>query len=167
MIDADPLLADPASNDFHLTYDSPSKDSGNNNALGLIESDFEGDFHGAGGVVDMGADTFHVHLYHVGGVVPGAPIDVCIVGEPGQLVVLAQGGNILGTPIQTAHGLLYMWPIKSSWNLGAVPSDGIRILNATVPPGWTSGNAYPFQSHVGAWGNPNTSLTNLMVLVAE
>jgi len=167
MIDAAPVLSSPGIGDLHLNWDSPCKHTGDSSVAGLQEEDFEGDPRVAGAAVDMGADEFHVHLYRVGNVIPGGPIDVCIVGEPALPVVLAQGGNLLGTPIETAHGFLHIWPIKNSWNLGVVPSSGIRILNATVPAGWIPGNEYYFQAHVGAWGDPSTLLTNLMILIAE
>jgi len=167
MISDTPGMADSINGDFHLKWTSACRDSGSSGAPGFLTRDFEGDPRPADGIADMGADEFHVHLYGLGDVIPGGPIDVCIVGEPGRSVTLGQGGNILGTPIQTAHGLLYMWPVVNKWPFGAVPSTGIRVVNATVPVAWVPGTEYPFQAHVGAWGDPSTLLTNLMVLIAE
>jgi parallel beta-helix repeat protein len=64
MIDADPLFINPDNGDFHLTYPSPCKDTGDNSAVTELE-DFEGDPRIAYGTVDMGADEFHTHLYYV------------------------------------------------------------------------------------------------------
>jgi hypothetical protein len=73
MIDADPLLLDPQSDDYHLSYTSPCIDAGDNHAASLPVLDFEGDprvFPGngkgvyllgsppPGAIVDMGADEY-------------------------------------------------------------------------------------------------------------
>jgi len=58
MIDADPLFVDPDNGDFHLTFPSPCKDAGDDEASGLPDEDFENDPRVAFGFVDMGADEF-------------------------------------------------------------------------------------------------------------
>jgi len=61
-IDADPLFVDPGNGDFHLGPHSPCIDSGDNDAPGLPEFDFEGDDRILNGdcfgtaMVDMGVD---------------------------------------------------------------------------------------------------------------
>jgi len=72
MIDADPLFADTAGGDYHITWNSPCLDGGDNSVV--TESfDFEGDPRIAlGFVVDMGADEYWFHAYHSGRVIPGS-----------------------------------------------------------------------------------------------
>ena len=52
----------------------------------------------APGVVDIGADEFHPHLYHVGETSPGRTMQFNILGNPGQPVVLAYSGH--PTPLE-------------------------------------------------------------------
>jgi hypothetical protein len=88
MIDDDPRLVDSANGDFHLTWNSPCRDTGDNSSVTETE-DFEGDPRIALSTVDMGADEYYYHLYHTGDVIPGSSIDVKIVGYPGAIVALA------------------------------------------------------------------------------
>ena len=61
-IDTDPLFADPANGNYHLTMGSACIDAGNNNHSELPDTDFEGDARIIDGdsdgipIVDMGAD---------------------------------------------------------------------------------------------------------------
>jgi len=80
-IDADPLFVDPANDDFHLTYQSPCKNTGHPSAV-TEPCDFEGDPRG--GTAAMGADEFWFHLYHTGDV-----DDVYECGEIGSRIVRA------------------------------------------------------------------------------
>ena len=191
-IDTDPLFVNAADSDYHLTFDSPCRDSGDSSAafgsadaafgsadaafgsadaaLGsadaaLGSADFEGDPRVASDRVDMGADEFYFHLYAVGGVVPGAPIDVKIVGCPGMPTLLALGNGVADPPLATQHGDLWLTlPLAQSWKLGPVPQNGVLLFSTRVPAGWLPGEQYPFQALVGSWGWKYTKLTNLLCL---
>jgi hypothetical protein len=82
MIDADPLFAEAVNGDFHLTFNSPCRDSGDNSAVTELY-DFEGDPRISYGTVDMGADEFFTHLYCIGQLSPGGRIYGKLVGLPG------------------------------------------------------------------------------------
>ena len=58
IIDADPLLVDPANHDFHLQLNSPCIDAGTIDVTELPDTDFEGDPRIFGSAPDMGADEF-------------------------------------------------------------------------------------------------------------
>ena len=167
-IDADPLFVDAARGDFHLTWGSPCFDSGNNSVV-TQTSDFEGDPRIAMGVaVDMGADEYWFHIYHARSVIPGAAIDVKVVGWPTAPVTLAMADSIVDPPVPTPHGDLYLpWPPLWSGSLGNVPSNGILTRRVTVPANWSSSDTYYLQSLIGPWGGPSTRLSNLLTLTVE
>jgi parallel beta-helix repeat protein len=66
-IDADPRFVDPDNENFHLRPDSPCIDAGYNEAVDLVDFDFEGDARIMDGdrdgtaTVDMGVDEVHWH----------------------------------------------------------------------------------------------------------
>jgi len=166
-IDADPLFVDPASNDFHLTWNSPCRNAGDNTAV-TVPHDFEGDSRIALGRVDMGADEFYSHLYHIGDVIPGSPVDLKVVGYPTATVVLFLGSGIADPPYSTQHGDFWLnWPPLWQGAIGPVPGDGIKVLSTTVPFGWGSGSVHHLQALVGPWGGAYTLLTNPMSLTVE
>jgi len=166
-INADPLFAGTSSEDFHLTLGSPCKNGGDNSAPGLPVSDFEGDPRVAEGVVDMGADERHPHLYHDGHIVPGGSITVRVIGQPGEPVTLALGAGLQNPPQATPYGDLYItYPPAKTFSLGTVPSQGVLVFGATLPLAWQTGDEYPFQALLGPMA-PGSILTNLMVLVVE
>jgi len=169
-IDADPAFVDAAGFDLHLTWDSPCRNTGDNDAYSRPGVDFEGDYrlvqHDR---VDMGADELFYHLYHRGDVVPGGSADIRVVGIPGLYpVVLGLGSGVQDPPLSTLYGDFYLeLPLAGQWNLGTIPSSGVLIVPVTIPTSWSAGQEYPFQALVGPWGGNSTWLTNLMVLTVE
>jgi hypothetical protein len=159
MIDADPLFVDSANNDFHLTYPSPCKDTGNNSAV-TEPYDFEGDPRIAYRTVDMGADEFYTHLYWTGDATPGGNVELKFVGLPGTTPVdLFFGTGVLDPPWKTKWGDWYLiFPIIGPITMPSIPATGVSIVPGTIPGIFPSPVSIPMQSLIGA------ELTNLCVL---
>lgn len=104
----------------------------------------------------------------LGDLVPGNPVEIRVVGEPGaDPVTFAFGWTILDPPYPTIYGDLYIsLPPAAVIQRGPMPADGIMIIPQTVPTVWQSGEKYPVQALIGPlqWGS---TLTNLMVLNIE
>jgi len=152
--------------DYHLTWDSPCRDRGDNSAV-TGSLDFEDDPRIQDGTVDMGADEFHEHLYHTGEVRPGALIHFMVIGSPAAPVILGHGSGIQDPPQATPYGNLFLdWPIHHA-GIGVINSDGYLDYPWTVFPFWQSGLDHPLQALVGLHSDPSRLLTNLMVLTVE
>lgn len=162
-ISEDPQFIAPESLDFHLNYDSPCRDTGDNTSVTRSE-DQEGDPRIALGDVDIGADEFYYHLYHTGDTTPGGNINIKFVGYPSAQIELALGIQIIDPPFPTQHGDLYIWPLHWYGFVGTVPSDGILTIPVTIPSSWSSGDSVPMQALVGPWGGTFSRLTNLNVI---
>lgn len=161
-IDADPRFVDAVAHDLHLRADSPAVDLANPGAADLPPADFEGDPRTAGSAPDLGADEFFRHLYVVGDPAPGAPIVVRIVGVPSSTpVALFVGGGLLAAgPLVSPWGdWLLDAPVLGPILLGAVPSDGVVSLPATLPPAPPGPYSIALQAIVGA------ELTNAAVMI--
>lgn len=166
MIDTDPLFVDPTSNDFHLTWNSPCRDSGDN--LVVTETnDFEGDPRIALGTVDMGADEYWYHLYHLGNVIPGESVSVRVIGWPNGCTKLLMGSGVMNPPQPTVWGDFYLESPISVFSLGLVPTNGVLIKDAIVPLWWSQGESYPFQAFIGSVHWPSSKLTNPMTLTVR
>lgn len=167
--DADPLFVDAATDDFHLTHSSPCRDSGDDTAPGLPQEDFEGDPRIAGSAADVGSDEFHTHLYQDGVVTPGGSIELKVVGEPGTSpVTVAIGSGIQDPPRPTMFGDLHLaWPLLFRTDLGTIPPEGVLVYPAAVPAFWNAGEEYPSQVLVGPLTDPQSRLTNLLLLTVE
>jgi predicted outer membrane repeat protein len=157
MIDSDPLFVDAATDDFHLTFNSPCRGSGDN-AIVTELYDFEGDPRICQGTVDMGADEFHDHLYCTGDFTPNGSIEGKFIGLPGTWPVgLFIGSGVLDPPMQHKWGEFYL---KTPWllfPLVPIPAKGVLEIPATLP-GTSSPYDIPMQALIG-W-----ELTNLFVL---
>lgn len=133
MIDADPLFADFANKDFHLTFNSPCKDSGDNTAVVELY-DFEGDPRMAHGTVDMGPDEFSNHLYCTGDNIPGGTIEGKLVGLPDTWPVgLFIGSGVSDPPLQHLWGDFYLDSPWQFFPLVPIPADGVLAISAVLP----------------------------------
>jgi|GEM_PF-518698 len=158
----------PTRCDFHLTYDSPCRNSGTNAAPGLELIDFEGDPRIAEGVVDMGADEFHPHLYYFN---DDGDHTFRVVGDPdADPVIVVQGSGVQDPPVVTPYGDLYLLgPAVFITKRGPIPGlDGVSICGVLVekfdiPWHMKPGETYPFQVLIGDKSNPDAVLTNLLL----
>jgi len=167
MIDADPLFADEANDDLHITWNSPCRDSGDNNAANAVY-DMEGDPRVALSTVDMGADEYYYHLYHMGDVVPGAALEIKVIGYPTAPITLYLGSGIAGQPLVTQHGDFWLvLPPLWAGGIGSIQANGVRAFTTAVPTGWAPGSEHPIQALVGPWGGAWTRLTNVDLLVVK
>ena len=162
-IDADPLFADPAAADYHLTFDSPCRNMGYNGAPGLPDTDFEGDPRIPDyGITDMGGEEFYHHLYFEGTIVPGSPVCVKVTTWKLQRpVALGLGSGILDPPKTTPLGPLYLQSPIKTFMIGVVPPDGIVSFTGRVPIVWMPGEEHGLQARIF------DELTNLMVMKVE
>lgn len=134
-IDKDPLFVDAsyALFDFHLTYQSPCRDCGDNAAV-VNRIDFEGDPRIAHGKVDMGCDEFHSHLYCTGEFEPSGHVKAKLVGLPRTTPVwLFISDKLIDPPLHTPWGHFYL---ASPWllvPLQAIPENGILIIEGGLP----------------------------------
>lgn len=160
-INANPLFVAPG--DFHLTANSPCVDAGTNAAFSLPLEDFEGDPRcfdnpyvpdtgfGIPPIVDMGADEFHVHLYHTGVTTPGGTVQLKFVGLPGTTQVgLFIGSSVYDPPLPTVYGDWYMKPPTIIVNpLPPIPAKGVYVLPGTLPATPPGPYTFYFQAMIG------------------
>jgi nitrous oxidase accessory protein NosD len=164
MIEVDPLFADAPNDDFHLTWQSPCRDAGDDATVTELH-DFEGDPRTALGAVDMGADEFYPHLYLAGETVPSSFVSIRVVGPPGGWVRLLRGSGVLDPPLQTKYGFMYLQqPLVNNRLLGKIPVEGVLKVPAMVPPHWLPATEYPYQAIIGPVAPLPAMLTNLFVV---
>ncbi|MFH2048610.1 MAG: right-handed parallel beta-helix repeat-containing protein, partial [bacterium] len=147
--------------DYHISNSSPCRDTGNNSVVS--ESyDFEGDPRISVGLVDMGADEFHPHLYYTGIPEPNGDIKLKFVGIPDDTVRLWVGSGVLDPPLNFPYyGDWYLEaPILLGMILGNIPVDGVYVLPVNIPPDYTPWDI-PLQAGIG------TVLSNLCVVGVE
>lgn len=134
-IDSDPLFADAAKGDYHITFGSPCRDVAASTGWGFFASDFEGDPRPAFEAADMGFDEFSTHLYHVGAMVAGGPVDLKFVGTPGSTPVkLWYSAGLLEEPASTPFGDWWLGsPFFGPIGLLPIPLNGIEVLTFNLP----------------------------------
>jgi len=135
MIDMDPLFVDADNDDYHLTYHSPCRGTGDNYANELPVMDWEGDPRIHEGTTDLGADEFHRHFYCTGSFKPEQTIAGKFIADPGtEPVGLFYGTAVLEFPVNTMWGAFYL---DSPWfftgSLGVIPVGGVFELSAILP----------------------------------
>jgi len=159
-IDASPLFVDPAVNDYHLTFNSPCKDSADNTGVNEL-TDFEGDPRIAHGKADMGADEFHTHLYYTGNASPGGAIDLKFIDLPNVTpVIIWIGSGILDPPFHSKkYGDFYLLPpLLAQLSLGIIPPpDGVLSIPLLFGPNFPA-MEIPMQAMIGK------KLSNLCVI---
>lgn len=163
MIDSDPLFVDSMNGDYHITFPSPCKDTGDSAAVKDL-FDFEGDPRIAHRTVDMGGDEFNTHLYWTGDATPGGNAALKFIGLPGTTPVqLWLGSGVLNPPWPTKYGDWYLrFPLLADMALGSIPSpDGVLVFPFTFPANTPTPLTLPFQSGIGM------ELTNLSVMQVE
>ena len=111
--------------------------------------------------VDIGADEYFHHLYHVGSIVPGTAMNIKIVGGVGMRVLLGHGSGVLDPPLPTAFGDLFLAAPINRFILGTIPANGIATFNSPAPAGWVPSQEHPIQALIGR------TLSNLDILKVE
>ncbi|MFH1998512.1 MAG: right-handed parallel beta-helix repeat-containing protein, partial [Planctomycetota bacterium] len=159
VLEVDPLLVDPEKGDFHLSYMSPCRETGDNSAEYLPETDFEGDPRVSQDFTDLGADEFHTHLYCIGDFIPGGMIKGKFAGMPGTYpVALIIGAGVMDPPLHHMWGDFYL---EAPWifvPLFPIPSHGVLAIATKLPENPVGPYEIPMQGLIGE------SLTNLFVL---
>jgi len=159
MLDEDPLFADAAAGDFHLLFPSPCRDAGDNAATGLPELDFEKDPRITCSAVDMGADEFHPHLYYMGKAVPGAKVDVKVIGWPCTWFVrLFKGAGVLDPCVPTCFGDWYLKSPLKKYYLWPIGWDGLSVMKMKISKKPKTPYIIPMQALIGF------KLSNLCVI---
>jgi len=147
------------SGDFHLTYPSPCRNTGDNAPWTGSDKDFEGDKRIYYGIADMGADEFAPHIYP-----PWLEVNSnCIialefVGEPNFSFKIGKGSGFSDPPNPTPYGDLYLQPPFAIYTLGPIPASGVYSLELPVPASWAPGDEIPIQALI------DSELTNLAVI---
>ncbi len=160
-IDVDPQYVDSFNDyDFHLQYTSPCRNTGTNTSPGLSNIDFEGDPRISEGIVDIGVDEFHRHIYCHGNKTPNGYIEVKLTGMPwSKPVGLWYGLNMLNTPLSSKYGHWYLaFPYSGPIDLGIMPMNGVWILSGYLPSSPPGPYSIYMQALIG------DKLTNLCVM---
>jgi hypothetical protein len=133
-IDADPRFV--AESDYHLRHDSPCRNKGSNQAPGLTQTDFEGDPRVADGNVDIGADEFFPHLYHIGDGRAGWGHEPHLIGNPSTSAFWAVSMSVLDPPwsVPGLDGQLYLEPSRLAIiPLGRFSTTGHLSFSFVIP----------------------------------
>lgn len=161
MISADPLFVNLAAADCHITWPSPCFNTGNNLALALPTTDYEGDTRPELQTVDIGADEFSRHLYYPGDAFAGGSVDLTFIGFPGTTPVdlYFSFAGFFDPPIPSAWGDWYlMFPFFGPIPLASIPASGALVFSVAIPPAPPG----PYSIYLQALIGPQ--LSNLCIL---
>lgn len=168
-LDADPQFVDQAGQDYHLVYQSPCRNGGDETLVPQgVDYDFEGDRRVVNGAVDIGADEFDYRLYPQGMAAPGTELGLTFIGRPdADPVRLLSSPGLAATPLATSHGILFLERPLRSVDQDPIPAGGVLETTLVLPEWWMPGEEYYMQALVGPFGGPQTRLTNLLKLQVE
>jgi len=164
MIDADPIFIEPATNDFHIGYNSPCRNKGLNSAPALPSIDFEGNRRISENLTDIGADEADFSLYRIGTPQPGSTIELRVFGKPGMLVTIGRGSGLRKNPYHTMYGDYYLRGYIREYHPGRISSSGVLCVPSTLPLNLIPGEEIPFQALVGAKIYKSSGLTNPIIV---
>lgn len=135
-ISLNPRFVDADAGDLHILFISPCRNNGTSAGAALPAIDFEGDPRPAFGTIDIGADEFHTHLYHVGESTAGQTVELKVTALPTTSPVgIWFSGGLLVDPLPSKWGDWYLeMPVLGPMLLGAVPApEGVAVLPIEVP----------------------------------
>lgn len=157
----DPLFVDADDHDYHITYDSPCRDAGQD-YINDEEFDFEGDPREAFSDIDIGADEYHAHFYCTGDFTPGGAVKGKLLGLPDATPTgIFFGSGLYETPLPTKWGDYYL---EAPWlvvGLGALPANGAMIIETNLPATPTASYDVFMQALIGL---DSDSFTNVFVM---
>lgn len=159
-IQSDPRFV--GTDDVHLEAASPCIDAGTNARLNLAATDFEWDARGYGVGVDIGADEFAPHVYHVGVARVGRPVEFRVTGRPGASVLLGFAASYRTIPIVVpSAGALFLDPATLVVAAaGTIPANGVLIATEKLPSSFPLGPV-PVQALVSSTLTPMHRVTLL------
>jgi hypothetical protein len=98
----------------------------------------------------------------MGDATPNGKVEMKFTGIPGLPIQLWLGSGILGSPMNTKYGEWWLqFPLLLNAGMGAIPSNGVLVLPATLPGTTPTPLTLPFQAGIGM------ELTNLSVIDVE
>ena len=145
-LDMDPLFVDPANGDYHVAFDSPCVDAGDDSAMNLAMVDFDGDVRIVNGAPDIGADEtclegtdddFLLETQINGAGDPTACVKTASSGNTLSLTFSSPGGTLVGELAVLGASLRLSGPTASTLidGLWVSPVNGFLVVGgSSLPP---------------------------------